>query len=97
MRKNGLKPKLKLVYIQWEDAGPVIPDGGSWCTKDEILEHANSDTHIVHSVGWLVSRTKNHIIIAPSCLVEYRDGENIFCSVDKIPSGWVRSIKELRH
>lgn len=90
------KPKLKLVYLEWEDAGPVIPDGGSWATHDEILEHVNSDSHIVHSVGWLVSRTKNHIIIAPSCLPAYRNDDDLFSSVDKIPAGWVRRIKYLK-
>lgn len=95
-KTSSKKPKLKLVYVVWEDAGPIIPDDVTWVTRDEILKYANDGGHDVHSVGWLISRTKKHIIIALSCLPEYRGIEDIYSSVDKIPVGWIKSIKYLK-
>lgn len=73
-----------LLLVTWRDAAT---NHAGWAKLTEI---AAATPPIVRSVGWLLKRTKRHIVIAASIV-----GDEGSCDV-VIPLGMIVSEKELK-
>lgn len=73
----------KLVLVEWEDA---LHEFG-WL--DEFLK-ADPDHVICQTVGWLMVKTKKHIVVAQTI-----SGDDSRAQTLQIPMGMVHSIKPL--
>lgn len=72
-----------LLLVTWHDAAT---NHAGWAKLTEI---ASATPPVVRSVGWLLKRTKKHIVIAGSIV-----GDEGSCDV-VIPTGMILSEKEL--
>jgi hypothetical protein len=73
-----------LLLIRWRDAATFH---AGWEKLDKI---AQQTPPIVFSVGWLLKRTKHHVVIVSSIV-----GDEASCDV-VIPTGMIVSEKELK-
>ena len=73
-----------LLLVRWRDAAT---NHAGW---EKLTTIAAQTPPIVVSVGWLLKRTKKHIVLVSSIV-----GDEGSCDV-VIPSGWVVSEKEIR-
>ena len=79
--------KYPIVEVIWTDA---IESGDSgWNDPDDIIAEAADDCPVVHSVGYVIFDSDSHISLIRSW---HSDG---FSSVEKIPKGFIRSIRAL--
>lgn len=75
--------KPKLVLIEWEDAAHEF----GWL--DEFPAD-NPAPHICHTVGWLMVKTRKHVVVAQTI-----SGEDALAQTLQIPMGMVHSIRQL--
>ena len=81
------KDKFQIVEVIWIDA---IEEGElGWNDPDESVAVAAADCPVVHSVGYVIFESDSHISLIRSW---HNDG---FSSVEKIPKGFIRSIRTL--
>lgn len=91
MRSKNIKKlskpvdKYPLVLVQWNDAQS---DAGWGEIKD--IEKWAGEKYIVNEVGWLISKTKTHIVITSEIGSDGDIGNRT-----KIPNGWIISKKVL--
>lgn len=74
-----------LVEVIWDDAMGMRH---SWKEKGDIED---TDASIVVSVGFMISKTKEHVTLAMDT-----DGEGAHNGRSRIPVGMVKAIKTLR-
>ena len=74
--------KLKKVHVTWIDSAAAARQ---WIDKEELMTVA-----VCSSVGFLLERTRRHILIAQS----YSDTQ--YGQVLVIPAGCIRKVKRLR-
>lgn len=83
-------PKMKLVYIEWEDARSS--DG--WHDKDEIDEHIDKST-MVQQTGWVWKETSKYIALVNRISQHHwnNDDSEAYGNIIKIPKTWIRKRK----
>ena len=74
---------MKLVLVEWLDA---ITAHSGWKDIDEVRKNKPP---LVKSVGWVVSKSPNHITLCASIVGKDVDGDVT------VPMGMVRKITEL--
>jgi hypothetical protein len=74
--------KFSIVMVVWDDATEL--DG--WTDGDEEIKPC-----LVYSVGYLVRKTKDHIVLAQDIAAD-----GMQCGRGQIPRGMVRKITTLR-
>jgi len=86
--KKITKPvdKYPLVLVQWNDAQS---DAG-WGDIEDIKKWAD-EKYVVNEVGWLISKTKSHIVITNEVGNDGSIGNRT-----KIPNTWVIDRKVLK-
>jgi len=77
-----------LVKIIWED---IITDDNAWRTIDDALDWADSESMLVHQVGYLLDEDENHYVLVGSI---FADGSQVSI-ITKIPRGTVTKIEHL--
>lgn len=85
MEKSINEPEL--VYIQWVDAH----SDNAWATKQEIDEYCKGKT-VIHEVGWILSETKDSIVIASQIVDDGDIGNRT-----RIPKVWLTKREKLTH
>lgn len=81
------REKYPIVEVVWIDAEEIGEIG--WNDPDEIIADSQADCPVVHSVGYVVFESDSHI----SLIRSWHSGG--FSTVEKIPKGFIRSIKPL--
>ena len=81
------KERFPIVEVIWIDAEEVGSLG--WNEPDGVIADAGKECPVVHSVGYLIFESEAHISLIRAW---HLDG---FSSVEKIPKGFVRSIRAL--
>lgn len=77
------------VEVIWDDAKCET----GWMPENEMEEPGEE---IAYSVGWLVQKTKKHLVIGASISLNEDDGVYHFNNRQQIPRGMVKSIKVLK-
>lgn len=84
-RRNPKTPPL--VIVEWVDA----EGSGDWINGDEELqEFLDSSSNVVRTVGWLIRRTKDYLVLASTMAQD--EGKN---DTNRIPSGMVKKVINL--
>lgn len=78
---------MKIVLVEWHDAA-MLSNGAYWHTPEAAESHTPV---LVHSVGFLVKKTKEYVTITQSDHDGGRTG-GFFC----IPASWVNKITPLQ-
>ena len=82
-----IKDNGKIYYIEWQDAHSS--DG--WHSEAELEKFINTDKCICQEVGWILSETKDELIMA--CR-KVKWAEKIstceYGMIQKIPKTWLR-------
>lgn len=87
MTHSTPKERFPIVEVIWIDA---IEEGEmGWNDPDDSVAIASSDCPVVHSVGYVVFESDSHIALIRAW---HSDG---YSSVEKIPRGFIRSIRTL--
>ncbi len=84
--------KLKLVYIEWEDARSI---GSSWRDVKELLENAGAVPIIVKEVGWIVKEDKDTIVIVSS--LDERKDKTFVSDGTILPKSLIRKRKVIKY
>lgn len=77
--------KLKAVHVTWEDS----VGAGGWHRPDEVNEFTKNPGPIVHTVGYVVGKTKRRLVLAMSVHGTNRD------HLLSIPWSAVKKVREL--
>jgi len=77
----------ELVYLEWCDA---MINNEAWLTNEEVMDWADNDNWIVSQVGWILKETEEYIILASKSSKENKDSQELFGSVFKLPTTWIR-------
>ena len=77
------------VKVLWHDATDVETET-AWVSKDEAIAAAKKDKAIATSVGFIVSKDKDYLILAHTIM------DDCFSGISKVPTKWVRSIRKMR-
>lgn len=85
--------KLKLVYIEWNDAF----SSGSWHNKTELNKFAN-DVCLIKQIGWLYKETKTHIVLISRISFYIPDDEKgtEYGQLQNIPKTWIKKRKTIK-
>lgn len=75
-----------MVLVKWKD----IISKDDW---QKYLEAENTKPQLFVSIGWLIRKTKDYLVIA-SC---YSPEDDTVGTVTSIPTGTVIDVKEYRH
>ena len=80
--------KKKIYFIEWHDAHA---DGG-WHSPGEVDKFINKEQCICQEVGWLLSETKDEIVMASRTLrwTKSTDGTPEWGLLQKIPKAWIK-------
>ncbi len=82
--------KLKLLYIEWEDASATA----SWKTMSEALKFVE-DGFIVRQVGWKLKEDKTCIVLAGSINPQKSEDNTLYSELIRIPKTWIRKRIDL--
>lgn len=77
-----------IVYIEWCDAMAYLD---TWTSTDDAIEWSKSNEGMVKQVGYLISKDKDHILLA-SRIGFINTDEPELGGVFKIPTKWVKKI-----
>lgn len=90
-----LNEKPKLFLIEWHDAH----SGSGWYNDDEVVKFINKEKCICSEVGWLISESKDEIVVACRRMKWKEEGDAEWGMLQKIPKSWIRKkeilIKDL--
>ena len=81
-----MKPLPTLVWVEWLDSS----SSAGWHTAQAAISEAG----LVRSVGWLVRKDKDILVLAISFEEDPAVPQN-FCSVMSIPRGCIRAWGEI--
>lgn len=79
--------KLKLIYLEWEDAKTWSP----WVYEDEI--EGWDKAHINKQAAWLLRETPKYLLLAGITASDGPDYQDQFAQITKIPKTWIRKRK----
>lgn len=83
-----MKPFIRpLIRMTWNDASDSIEP---WISEEEMEKFADSHAP-VESVGYLVKKTRTHVVIAG----DWQEDHKIWGRVTKVPRKMVVSIEEI--
>jgi len=85
--------KYKLVYLEWCDA---IASGMDWTYTDIVMEWGEKSNWVVRECGWLISETKEYIVIASTWKPEDELCQEQFKQLMKIPKTWIIRRKDIK-
>ena len=80
--------KHKPVRIEWYDATEVETET-AWVTPEEAIIASQKDQGLAVSCGYLIHKDKDHVLLAMSFI------NDECCTLFRIPTKWVKSMKEL--
>ena len=83
IKKN---PRKTIYLIEWQDAHSA----SKWHTDDEVKEFIEEDMCICLESGWILSETKDEIVIACRMLKWKKDSDPEWGMLQKIPKAWIR-------
>ena len=83
---NEIIKNPKLYYVEWQDAHSA----GGWHNSAELEKFVNRDRCICEETGWIVSETKDEIVMACRKLKWVADGDPEYGMLQKIPRTWIR-------
>tara|TARA_Y100001937_G_C6969664_1_gene262682 strand:+ start:269 stop:565 length:297 start_codon:yes stop_codon:yes gene_type:complete len=87
MRKVNVD-EYPIVEVIWEDA---VEEGGTgWNDIKEMMREAKKPCPVMHTVGYLVHKGEKHLAVLSTI------GGNECSTLEKIPSGFLRSLTTLR-
>jgi len=82
---------MRLIYIEWADA---IADP-RWLKKEDAERWAKSSAWIVRECGFLLTETKQYIVLVS----QYKEGnywsEERYSGFKKIPKTWIKKRVDL--
>ena len=81
MSKPDITPKYSPVFVIWDDAFSI----DEWTPANEVCEAKNTS---VHSIGFLIKRTKHHLILALNHDV---DNDMLSCII-YIPTSMIKAL-----
>jgi hypothetical protein len=88
--------KLKLIYLEWEDAILMTnPNGAAWFSADEIDIWEKQEDHIICEVGYLYKENKRHIVLINKVVKETPEWQETYGVIHKIPKSWIRKRIDL--
>ena len=77
-----------IVEVIWIDA---VEEGGTgWNDLSEMMREAKKPCPVMHSVGYLVHKSDTHLALLSTI------GSDECSTLEKIPTGFIRSITTLR-
>jgi len=76
----------KIYLVEWHDAH----SSGGWHTESQVKEFISKDRCICQEVGWILSETKDEIVMAARKLKWREDGTDEWGLLQKIPKAWIR-------
>lgn len=79
--------KYKLVKVKWQD----IVSNSNWKTLEEAHEWAEKEMGVCYSVGWLIEKNKDYILVAGT----YDQDSEEYNDISKIPVPNVYKITKL--
>lgn len=83
-KKKSASKTFHLYKIDWDDARA---DGGWKNIEDAVKE---IKPLIIHSVGWKLAETKNHVLLAQSI-----SSVGKFADTIQIPTAWIKKKKKM--
>lgn len=86
------KYKSDIWLVEWQDAHSK----GAWCAPKEVEEFIKTEKCICLEVGWILSETKDEIVMAARKLKWKEDGDMEYGLLQKIPRAWIRKKLLLR-
>ena len=75
----------KIYLIEWQDAHA----NSGWFTYEEANEFIKQDKCICQEVGWILSETKDEIVLAGRTM-QFTNEDRIWGTLHKIPKAWIR-------
>ena len=85
-----LDKKMKLLYLEWEDA-----IANSQWNDDREIEDFAKEVAIIKQVGWVYREDEKYIILVGR--IDVRGGENnCYGNLQKIPKTWIRVKKIIK-
>lgn len=76
----------KIYLIEWHDAHSA----SGWHNDHEVKDFISRDRCICLSVGWILSETKDEIVMASRRLKWHEKGETEWGMLQKIPKAWIK-------
>ena len=91
--KMKYKDNGKIYYIEWQDAHT----GSGWYDNTEVEKFIISEKCICQEVGWILSETKEELVIACRKLKwAEKTNSSEYGLLQKIPKAWVKKRILLR-
>lgn len=88
-----LRNKMKLIYLEWEDASSQ----NGWHSRQDVKEFSEKST-IIKQVGWCFEETRRYIILvsryAPDGIFT-EDDDSSYAHLQKVPKTWIRKRIDL--
>jgi hypothetical protein len=78
----------KKIEVIWED---IIQSDASWREQEEGLDWSDSESGLVHQIGYLLDLDENHVVMVDS----YFPSNETIGSVTRIPMVVVKELKYL--
>ena len=76
----------KLYLVEWHDAH----SDSSWLSKTQTEEFINKEKCIIQQIGWLISESKDEIVLGCRQMKWVTEGDSRWGMVQKIPKTWIR-------
>lgn len=96
---ENVNPNPKKIWlIEWHDAHSAP----GWHSKFEVERFIKQDRCICQNVGWILSETKDEIVLACRRMKWAQEGDTEWGMLQKIPKAWIRkkvicNLKGERH
>jgi hypothetical protein len=96
MIEMELRPRM-LVYIEWQDAGSMMPGNSSWASLAEVkeMEEELRGELLCRQVGWVVQVDEEAVVLS-GVLNGTKWEDAAFGQVFRIPRGMVRRVVRLQ-
>mgnify|MGYP007031187538 CR=1 FL=1 len=78
--------KSRVWLIEWHDAHSA----SGWHLKHEVERFVNRERCICQNIGWILSETKDEIVLAGRRLKWVEDGDAEWGMLQKIPKAWIK-------
>ena len=76
----------KIYLVEWQDAH----SSPGWHDPKELKRYIEKERCICVNVGWILSETKDEIVMASRKFKIQMDGEMHYGLLEKIPKTWIR-------
>lgn len=80
-----------IVYLEWEDA----MSSSLWVGDLQRSIDWAADGFVIKQTGFLIHEDKQHLLFAGNWRPDVSDKEEMFGSLHKIPTTWIRNRKKL--